>query len=973
MDMPHLHVQLLGVFRVRVDGQPIASPAWRLRTAGLLVKALALAPDFRLHREQIMDILWPDTEPDTAAANLRYTLHTARRAFASSGVGIDGLLVRERELLLLGPAELVQTDVALFESVVADAWRTGDLAQFRHATALYGGDLLPEERYDDWIEERRTTLRTSYLALLSRLAALEESTGDSGASIATLQRVLTLEPLDESAHTSLMRVFARAGDRQRAIAQYQRLCTMLDEELATEPDLPVRELADAIEAGHFPATPAASPDTPVDSAILPGAAPASSNNLPNPLTQLIGRDQELAEVRQFLATHRLVTLTGPGGVGKTRLAVEIGCESLEAFPDGVWMMSLASLRETDLVLPSIVWVLGLEESVGTSPVDALAAWLAGRRLLLILDNMEHLLDAAPQVAELLWRCPVLRVLTTSRVRLRLRGEQIYPVPPLDLPPKDEPDPSEIAEFATVRLFAERAREVDPFFRLTHEIAPTVAAICRRLDGLPLAIELAAARVDEYSLDRLIILMERRLPVLTDGPRDLPNRQQTLWNTIAWSYDLLTKDEQQLFRCLAVFAGGWTPDASVAVAGSGLDVYGGMERLIEHSLVRRTEQDDGNVRYAMLETIREFGIEQLNDAGAAAETHARHAQFFLDLATSSTSHLTGIRQTEWVGRLEVEQDNLRAALSTSLASAHVERSLTFVVALWHFWDVKLRFIEARRWLERALEQSQNIVSVDRARTLKSLAMTCVSMGQYPQATEVAEELLLLSRRLDDPEVTANALFSLGVLAAHNRDFTTSSAYYAECLRIRKQLNDLHGVISVLGNLGLDAFFEGDYRRAEALMTEQVRMARDNAVDSMVVQSLANFALPLGAQGKWDEARSLYAEALTRSHRIGQLSVVAKCLAGIAALAASTGQVESASRLFAASQHLRDELEYRLPPPDLTLLEHHIEAARARCDETTWTFAWQAGLAMSLDDAIALALHDAGQPVSMHGTRQSGRPT
>ncbi|MDQ3547321.1 MAG: AAA family ATPase, partial [Chloroflexota bacterium] len=563
--MTHLCIHLLGAFQVTVDGHLVEPSSWRLRTAGLLVKALALAPSVRMHREQAMDLLWSEADPATAASNLRYTLYTARRAFATSGADTAGLLVRERDLLLLGSVELVKTDVALFESAVARAWRTGEVSLFRQAAARYTGDLLPEDRYDDWIDVRRAALRTSYLALLSRLAAMEESTGDLAAAIMTLQQVLTLEPLDELTHTSLMRVFARSGDRHRATAQYQRLRNVLDHELATEPDPVTQELAEAIRSDRFPVAPVPRLDAALDSTALPTAEPESANNLPASLTQVIGRDRELAEVRQFLATHRLVTLTGPGGVGKTRLAEEIGRGSLAVFPDGVWFVSLASLRAMDLVPPTIARMLGVKDSGEASPLDALVAHLSAHRALLILDNFEHLLDAAPLVAELLLRCPALRILITSRMRLRLPVEQVFQVPSLDLPPESESRPSEMIGFATMRLFAERAREVDVNFQLTAADAPVVATICRRLDGLPLAIELAAARVDEYPLARLANHLERRLPVLSDGPRDLPDRQQTLRAAIGWSYDLLGEDERRLFRSLSVFAGGWTLEAAEAVA------------------------------------------------------------------------------------------------------------------------------------------------------------------------------------------------------------------------------------------------------------------------------------------------------------------------------------------------------------------------------------------------------------------------
>jgi predicted ATPase/DNA-binding SARP family transcriptional activator len=640
-----LRVRLLGGFGVEVDGRAVPEAVWRQRRAAGVVKLLALEPGHRMHREQLMELLWPDLDYSSQLNNLRQALHHSRRALELAGMPAGLALTRDGDIVVLAPADLVWVDAHAFEEAVAGAWQLRTPASADAALALYRGDLLPDDRYEEWVEQRRTTLRTGYLALLARLAALYEERGEPVEAIGAWQRLLAAAPTNEAAHTALMRLYAGSGQRQPALTQFDQLVTILERELDAAPEPATLELADSIREGRFPEH---------DRSTIGLAGPGVvQSNVPIPISQLVGRQQELAELGQLLTTERLLTLTGPGGIGKTRLAIEVARRASDRVTDGVVFVDLTPVRDPARVIPAIAEAIGVREDGSRALEVSLAASLRDRRMLLVLDNAEQVAVAGPAIAQLLERAPSLKALITSRVVLRLRGEREYPVQPLGVAEAESP---------AVRLFISRARDVQPNFTLTDDNAATVTEICRRLDGLPLAIELAAARSRVLSPQAILNRLNDPLALLTTGAADLPERQRTIRATIQWSYDLLNPFEQQVFDRLSVFVGGWTLDAAEALLGDfaqPVDVLDGLDSLAGKHLITRIEQPGGDARFRMLETIREFGLERLAATGDGPAARDRHAGWVVQLVEEAARHIEGAEQAHWLARLERDSDNIRA--------------------------------------------------------------------------------------------------------------------------------------------------------------------------------------------------------------------------------------------------------------------------------------------------------------------------
>jgi predicted ATPase len=617
------------------------------------------------------------------------------------------------------------------------------------------------------------------------------------------------------------------------------------------------------------------------------------NNLPLQPTPFLGREQEVEHVVEILNRPdvRFLTLTGPGGTGKTRLALQIAAESLEEFRDGVFFVPLASLTDPKLV-PTIASTLGLPEGGGLSLAERLRGYVTAKQLLLLLDNVEHLAAAAPAVAELLGTSPGLKVLTTSRMPLRIRAEREYAVPPLGLPRrKPPPPPEQLSQFEAVRLFIERAQAVKVDFAIANETAPAVAEICWRLDGLPLAIELAAARVRMLPPQAMLARLEHRLPMLTGGARDAPERQRTLRNTIAWSYDLLEPEDQVLFRRFAVFAGGATFDAVDAAAnGDGdLDVFGGLERLLEQSLLRQDVGPEGEPRFSLLETIREFGHEQLEAQGEAEDAQARHAEFFLTLAEAAAPALHGSTQRAWLERLETEHDNIRAALGWSLTHAP-ETALRIVAALFWFWYYRGHLTEGRDWIERALATGASANPEARARALNWSSAFAWERADYATATARAEEALTLARTGGDRSSEGWALVNLGAVASLLGDRKRAATLQVEAEERFRSGDNRHGAAAAIYNQGGEAGWVGDLDRQRGLYERSLAESRaigDRIVASWTLGSLGHLEL---RRGHLERARALLEEALSITREFGFVLIEADTLLGLAEVAGEQGDAD-----------------------------------------------------------------------------------
>ncbi len=785
--------------------------------------------------------------------------------------------------------------------------------------------------------------------------------------------------------------------RTEEVASYQKFATPeeLRERIANDLALLLTE--------RFART----PETPAGSRLAP---------LPVPRSRLIDREQERAQAQALLQQEDvgLVTLTGPGGVGKTRLAVQVAADLAPQFTDGVAFISLAALKDPTLVVSTVARAFGVSQTGDDLLDERLLEYLQPRQVLLVLDNVEQLVAAAPLAAQALELAPRLKLLVTSRETLRVRDEQIVPVPPLALPdPAHIPDLDHLVQIPAVALFVERAREARPDFTLTSENAAPIVEICQRLDGLPLALELAAAVLSLLPPAALLARLERRLPLLTRGARDLPERQQTLRNTIAWSYDLLEAGEQQLFRRLSVFAGGFTLEVVQAVCvfeafetsspaqtddGAVLEQ---LAHLLDKSLVQAQQSTGGEPRFSMLETIREYATEQLAASGEQAALQQRHAHYFLKLAEEVEPNLSSPEGDIWLERLEREDANLRAALAWSKANQDaVETGLRLAGVLYYYWFLLGSLREGRTWLEEMLARTASTErSAARGRALLGAGMLAWAEGDYEAASPCAEESLSIVREAGDKRLTgwaesvlglirfgqgntvaarplleesrtlfkdlgdvwneAFALYALGSVVYGSGNPAAARAFYEESLRLFQEQGDVHCswyASLVLSSLQVVVSTQGDQELARFLdqqLQPLMQRARNRGALMLFLINIGD--IWLHRWGDQQQAKVLYRESLRlwrNLQRVEQGIGIVKGLAGLAEVAAAQGQAERAGRLFgAAARLLPSTSSYREE------VNRRIAAARAQLDAATFEVGWAAGQAMTQEQAITEALQNA----------------
>jgi predicted ATPase/DNA-binding SARP family transcriptional activator/DNA-binding CsgD family transcriptional regulator len=995
-----VRVQLLGGFRVSVGPRTIEPSEWRLKKAAALVKLLALAPDHRLHREQAIELLWPDSGRSTASNNLRQTLHAARRALAPDPTSGPRYLRSAGESIVLCPEGVLWVDTEAFEGAVAAARRTREPAAYRAAVELYGGDLLPEDRYEPWAEGKREGLRATYLELLLGLAGLYEEGGEYGRGVEILQRAVAEEPTDEEAHAGLMRLYALSGRRARALAQYGRLRESLARGLGTEPGAAIDRLREEISASRS-LPPRISP------AVRLPKGPAASNkhNLPALRTSFVGRKREMVELKRALAMTRLLTLTGLGGSGKTRLALEVARDLVGVYSGGVWLVELAGLSDEALVPQAMAGALRVQEQPGRPLTDTLLESLRGEEMLLAIDNCEHLVEAAAHLVDtLLDSCPHLRVLATSREALGVAGEVRWPIPSLSVPHLQRLSTVEELEgYESTRLFVERARHRCPSFTLTSGSAQTVAEICRRLDGIPLALELAAARIGALSPGQISERLGDSLGLLTNGGRTAMPRQRTLRGALDWSHDLLSNDEKKVFGRLSIFAGGWTIEAVESVgSGNGVeknDVLELLSELVNKSLVATQTTGEDGVRYRLLEPVRQYARERLEESRESEEIRRRHAEFFLALAEEAEPRLRGPDQAAWIRRLNAELDNLRAALGWLLEHGETEMGLRMGSALLFFWMWRGSLREGSRWLEEGLDRNGRVRESVRAKALNALADMTIMLGDYQRsyalleeslslyraagdkigvaackcdlgwlaafqgdhrrATELIEESLIRFRESGDTLRIAFALNRLGGVAGSDLDYEKAGALLEESVALYREAGDSKSVAMCLGMLGYMALREGDLERAVGQIEEAMARIREAglAMDAYYPTALA---LAVMQRGEHERASSLIAQGLLGVRKLGNRLHTIQGIETAAMLATLRADPETAAKLWGAAEAEREVIGAPLDSDDRTLYEPCMAAACAELGKRAWKAAWEEGRKITLGEAVDYVLSDERPP-------------
>jgi predicted ATPase/DNA-binding SARP family transcriptional activator/DNA-binding CsgD family transcriptional regulator len=1009
-----VRIWLLGGFSVSVGSRILRQGDWRSKKAATLFKLLALAPGHRMHREQAIDLLWPGLGKQAASNNLRQVLYGARRVLDPGSDSPGRYLSLRDEQLILCPAEQLWVDVDAFEEATTAARRSRDPATYRAAIELYAGELLPEDRYEEWAEGRRAELRQLYLSLLIELAGLYEGRGEYAPAVEALGKATAVEPTLEEAHVSLMRLHALSGKPERALAQYERLRDSLHRSIGTRPAETTRRLRSEIAAGRLLPT---SPTAPAPEEPSHGI----KHNLPAPRTSFVGREREMVEVKRMLSMTRLLTLTGAGGTGKTRLALEVARDLVSFYPDGVWFVELAPLSEGELVTQEVANALGVQERPGEPLVGTLKENLAGKELLLVIDNCEHVVDEVARLADtLLASCPRLKVLATSREFLDISGEVSWIVPPLSLPePADgrsgrQSTLGSLISYEAVRLFVDRARLRLLDFKLTQENAGAVARVCHKLEGIPLAIELATARMGALAVEQVAQRLDDSLDVLKGRTRSAAPRQQTLRATLDWSHDLLSEDERTFFRRLSIFAGGWTLEAAEEVCtGVSIeeDVFDPLGELVDKSLVVAEAAASNAMRYRMLEPIRQYAYEKLEESGEDDKVRSRHVSFFLTLAEEAEPKLAGPMQGVWLEQLEREHDNIREALSWVLERKQAERGLRFCGALWRFWYNRGYWSEGAGWLTQALAAGERAAALTRVKALEGMGWLVQGQGDFEQARVAYKEMLEMSRKLEHKGNVATALNSLATLAMREgnneqatalldenlsvlreleekghsdatlkrfhvlslqgnlallqNEYMQAVTLWEEALTLARQAGDANRVAQTLTNLGYAAVLQGNYRRAVMLCEEALTVAHEQGIDGAAfgTEALVNLGLAALNQGENERATETFREALVVSKRAEERPTIINTLEGMAGLAVALGQNIRAAHLWGAAEIAREDKGIFLYPAERALHEPYLTSARSRLGEAAWDEALAEGRSMSLEEAAEYALSELSESLTL----------
>lgn len=1002
------HIQLLGGLKVQTGDRVISR--FRTQKTAALLAYLAYFLERTHAREEIVELLWPDDEIENGQRSLRVSLASLRSQLEPPGTPFNSVLIADRRSIRLNP-QVISTDVSAFEAaaraaaeIEGDAERASALKQ---AVDLYRGPFLPGF-YDDWAIMERERLEQVYIEVLNRLPGALAEAGDLGSAIDYAHRRVAADSLSEEAHCELIGLLVKAEQFDAARSRFVEMERIFRDELGIAAPSVARALVAGLPAGPsrknsgaVVETPAAVPAPP--RAPAPTAPPGTSAEprLPLYLTPFFGRESELSMLRSRLSTPgtRLATLTGPGGAGKTRLAVETARALADSFSGRIWFVPLADIDEAELIPDAILRSMGSPRDPALDADEQLGQSLGEAQALLVLDNFEQLAeDGAPAVWSLLECCPGLTCLVTTRQRLGLAGERVIPVSPLAVPAAPG-TPERLLEFPSVSLFLDRAQMARPDFQITRDNAAAIAALCERLEGMPLAIELAAAWAGVLTPSQMLSRLEERLSFLESRRKGGLTRQRSLRETIDWSYRLLSPEQQRFFARLSVFRGGWSLEAAEAVCDDPSAVVH-LQALQERSLVIG-EEEGAQIRFRLLEMLREYARERLEESGEAEAVRRRHLDFFLDLAEGAGEQFGGTDQRATLALLETDHDNLREALRLCVDSpAAREAGLRLAIALTPFWEARGYLSDGRRWLRMLLDESGEVSEPWRARALSAagtlawqqadyaaarasleesvavwrkrgerrevaaplntLANVLADQSDYASARSLYEESLAIRRELEDWRGVAASLNNLAIVALEQGNETAARPLLEESLAIRRELADMRGIATCLNNLGDVAWRGGDLTAAGPLYEESLAIRRQLGDRRGVASSLSHLANVTVAAGNSATAESLYAESLAILRDLGDRRGMTACLEEVARLAIRQGRPEPAARLFGAAEQLRETMRAPLPPVEEARHESEMAALRSLLPADTFESLWRAGRVMNLEAAVELALEGCTEP-------------
>jgi predicted ATPase/DNA-binding SARP family transcriptional activator len=908
VDTGVLRVGLLGPLDVRVDATPIAVPAGKSAT---LLAALALAAGRPVAVDALADRLWRERPPGDVRASLQNHVNRLRR------------LVGPRRIRTIASGyqlEAADVDVLRFRRLSAEAATADDPEAARalldEALQLWRGEPLAGLPGAAFERDEVPSLVEERLEALRRLIDHDLAAGRHEVVVPRLRELTGRHPLREQFWQQLIVALSASGRHAEAIEAYHEVRRQLSDELGVDPSPDLQRLFHRL--------------------LTLGAAdvPAPSR-LPIPPTRLIGRESDLTRLVELVGRTRLVTAIGPGGVGKTRLALEAARSIAGDFADGVTFVPLANLRDPALFADAVASAMSLRWESGRPARDVVAEHLAQARRLLLLDNFEHVMDAAPEVAELLAACPRLHVLVTSRAGLRLRGEQRFPIAPLDLD-------------AAVELFRELASAARPSSRLDGPAVEAVTEICRRLDGLPLALELIAARIAFLEPGDLLARLDPVLPMLTGGPRDLPDRQRTMSDTIAWSCELLTAEERAVFRRLAVFEGGWTVAHATAICGPCEDQLAG---LLEMSLVVR---EAGGERFSMLATIRAYGQGQLAASGEECAVRDRHAARFSALAAQAAVGLRGPDQIDWMDRLSQDHHNLRAALRRHLERGEAGRAAAIGWSVWLFWFARDK-LEGWRWMRRVLERRDRLDRADTARalfvagTMRYQMRPASSDDPIAEGAALLDESIALVEQAGPDEVLRDALEQRGFVAGL-RGEDDAEAYFARCEALCRQGGDRLGAAWAMLGAATIASGRGDHRAVLRRLDDAETMGGDLGPPRLLFLILHYRAVVAMAVHDDDRADALLLECASIAHRVGETWMLVRCLVRLAWLAWLRRECRRAVRLLAAAHRLGGAVDAELLPGLRDMRDRCLAGTSEHLGADAFAAAWREGTTAPVPDLL-----------------------